>query len=102
MNNTLKTLIEKVQSKADEIRYYNGKIEDPGEFLDTIVKGLEAVQDEHEFCSTPEQLEEAEEIAAQSGFKQAKERIIETVLKNSVLKRRGDMIAAVEKMEHDE
>lgn len=98
----LQYVIDKLQAKADEIRYYKGKIEDPNEFFDATIATLETIRDHYENCSTIEEVEEREALAAQAAFKSAVSRIIEKVLKNSELKRRGDMIAAVEKMELDD
>lgn len=92
----IQEIITNLEAVADRMRYYNGKSLNLEE-VDELIKDLGLIGD-HE-C---EYNGDAVSDARSSGFDRAKTLITDNVLKNAELKKRQDMIDAVENLEDDD
>lgn len=87
----MRELIDTLQARLDRIKYYKETF-DNEEVIELAVKQLKDAED-YEYTQS-----DIDDAIVQ-GFDRAKERIIEEILKNPTLKKRGEMIEAVEEME---
>lgn len=102
MRKRLTGLIEKVKERIDKIKYYNGVMENPLEFLEELERELEDIDSmlPDENCIYDEDdLEDSKELGKRIGYEQAMSLVVKNVLQNAKLKSRGDMIDAVERLE---
>lgn len=88
----MRELINTLQARIDRIKYYGDEV-DVSETLEEVIKEIDDVAEAYEF--TQSDLDDA----IDQGFERAKERIIEEILENASLKKRGEMIDAVKRIE---
>lgn len=89
----MRELINTLQARIDRIKYYGDQV-DASETLEEVIKEIDN-SEEYEFTQS-----EMEDAVVQ-GFDKAKQRIIKEVLENASLKKRGEMIDAVNRMAWD-
>lgn len=89
----MRELINTLQARIDRIKYYGDSV-NASETLEEVIKELDDA-DEYEFTQS-----DLDDAIAQ-GFNRAKERFLKEILENSSLKKRGEMIDALNGMEWD-
>lgn len=86
-------VIKELSEMHDQVKYHGGKIGNIPEFLEGLCDELRSIN--------ADEIVEARAAGAENGFNYARNLVLKNILQNPALKKRGEMIEALEKLNGD-